>query len=153
MTTPSSTKSDDEDIVIDRILPMWEEDMPFEKDLGEDLKVKTPKLHSKYMTLWFKTRRKKLLLSEELEEVEAEKFMYYSGKIANEKGHYFQEKLTKGEIDMYLKTEMRVLSLRKRVARSKEAEEALKEILNQINDRHRRIKTMGEHERFKVGSY
>lgn len=138
---------------LEQLVEMWEIDAEIGPDLSEEQR-RISKLHTKYFTNLLRVRRRVSELEEELEEEETKEALYLKGRAPDEVYKARPHNLiigNKDELNLYLNANKRIRSLRRSLTKAKECQQALDEVLRQINTRSFRLNGILENEKFKVG--
>lgn len=115
-----------------------------------------PKLHHKYYKILIRELMLYEKLSGESDELQKNKFMYYSGRLSTKEREdlgweVFEHQILKTDVDRFISSDKDVIGMRIRVAVQNEKINYLKSILKQIQDRNYIIKNMIDFRKFENG--
>ena len=140
---------------IDRILEMWESDSKVDQtEPGKEV-IRTPLLHSKYLTIL--TRHKMAFKKTEYDFLRMKKLKweYYSGKLSQEELEQngwepFNFKL-KSDIPLYLESDKDLITLMEKKIYHDEVVSVIESIMGEIKQRAWELKSYIDWERFIGG--
>jgi hypothetical protein len=145
-------KKDAFTIQLEKLIEEWERDADLDHDATNGIR-NIPKLHGKYYTRLLHLRKKLMDEREKLEDAEFKQTLYYTGRadveVYKSKPQNFI--IPKNELPMWLKADEELKTIRRRITRLEEMQKAYTEIIDQINSRSWKFKTILESERFKAG--
>jgi len=114
---------------------MWEKDSKIDEILLDEVSLKIPQLHQKYLTLLseFKLLQKKKY--QELKRLQHKKTLYYSGKLPPEEyeDKPFNYKLMKGDIPSWVSVDEDIQKVELQYEYYQTCIDALSEILKQVH--------------------
>ena len=150
--TDQSSKRSTLQSTIERLIAKWEEDAIFTKDVSSET-LNIPKIHNFYYTNLLKARRALIEAKRELDDLELERTLYFTGKASDEvyKREPLNVNVPKGDIPLWLRADDRVRKQRRKVEDLEELQKILNEILEQINSRQFRLNTILASEKFRAG--
>jgi hypothetical protein len=139
-------------VQVEALVAEWEVDSLFPSDVAAEIK-RGPILHNKYYVRLLRTRMKMRDVNTEYEDLEFKKNLYYTGRGSAEdyKKNPQNFNINKGELPMWMKADTELKYFRYQIECLKEMEKILNEIIHQINERHWKLKTLLEAEKFKAG--
>lgn len=140
----------------DSILQQWQEDADIDPiELG-DASRNNPKLHAKYLEIYFLEKARLLSLQDQLKRMKKIRFEYWEGKLSYEeikkRGWEPQPlKILRTDLPMYLDADEVLADLNLRVGMQSEKVNILDMILKHIINRGFSIKSAIDWERFRAG--
>jgi hypothetical protein len=141
---------------LEEINKMWAIDAKInDADLGNEA-LKIPKLHNKYYILYVKEGLRLKKLKSELKELEAAKYEYYTGSMAEEdlkqRGWKpYSLKIMKSEVSRFIESDKDVVNLSLTIDYVYSCASYLEDILKQIHNRNFQIKSAIDWAKFTAG--
>ncbi len=147
-------------ITLEHILEMWKEDCVIDNTSLDEVSRKTPSLHAKYLEI--RSAAKIKLQQEETKQkiLLRDKWLYYNGKMPQEKieelGWKFDPfdglRVLKGEMDYYYNADIDIQESETKIKYWKTVIETTEEIVNNLNWRHQTIGNMIKWRMFESGA-
>ena len=138
---------------LDAILAMWKKDSKLDYTLLDEVALKIPQLHQKYLTLHSEYVLLSKRKAQDLKKLEHKKRLYYSGKAAPEEyeDQPFEYNVLKSDVPSWVAVDEQVQSVELKYEYYCATIKALEEILRQVNQLSYNVKSAIEWRRFTGG--
>lgn len=143
-------------MTLDDILNEWAEDSKIDIEELHAESIRTPQLHSKYMTFLVNARVRTMKFEREYKDLRMQKKIFFMQGHNNETMEHrwvmpAKGKLTNAEVVEYLDVDEHIVNAALKISLQKEKTDLLIEIIKSINKRSFEIKNAIEFIRFKHG--
>lgn len=146
-------------INLENVLEMWDQDSVInDMDLSGESK-RSAKLHSKYLGMYMKAKLQLKKAEQEQRILMKEKWLYYTGKMSQERMEELEWdpdpfdglKILKTDLDKWFESDKDLQESDAKITYLKTCVETLKEITDSIKWRHQTIRNMIEWKKFEAG--
>ena len=135
--------------LLDELQQSWNKDCLFDElNLGEESLV-VPRLHQKYHIYYNKY---KLILEDErqkLKRIRRERWLFYNGKGKDSEGNYFDLKVLKGDLNVFLESDEEIQKQILKITYFETCINYIENILKMINTRGFQVKNAIDAKRFE----
>ena len=135
--------------LLDELQQSWNKDCLFDElNLGEESLV-VPRLHQKYHIYYNKY---KLILEDErqkLKRIRRERWLFYNGKGKDSEGNYFDLKVLKGDLNVFLESDEEIQKQILKITYFETCINYIENILKMINKRGFQVKNAIDAKRFE----
>ena len=135
--------------LLDELQQSWNKDCLFDElNLGEESLV-VPRLHQKYHIYYNKY---KLILEDErqkLKRIRRERWLFYNGKGKDSEGNYFDLKVLKGDLNVFLESDEEIQKQILKITYLETCINYIENILKMINNRGFQVKNAIDAKRFE----
>jgi|TARA_B100001113_G_scaffold203583_1_gene166958 hypothetical protein len=135
--------------LLDELQESWAKDCLFDELALGDESLVIPRLHQKYHVYYNKY---KLILEEkkiELGIIRKQKWLYYNGKGPNTKGEYFDLKVLKGDLNIFLDSDEDIAKQTLTIKYFETCINYIENILKMINNRGFQVKNAIDAKRYE----
>jgi len=144
-----------------KVLKQWERDTTIDETRLDSEAISIPKLHSKYLNLFYYTKTCLRDSEQEAEKIAFLRYQWYEGKLTKEQLDELNWKYdpfdgllikTKEQKSRYFESDDIMLAYKKKVDQWKQAVDIIEKILGQITWRHQIIKLSIDFQRMQNGN-
>lgn len=146
-------------VKLDEIINEWKKDCEVDiTNLGSE-SIKIPKLHSKYLSMYYSERRELKAYELKKDDLYYMKHRYYNGRMTQEEldqngwEPFLEDLKTKSAIDSYIQADKDYKTVNVRIINQNEKISLLEEIIKHINQRNFQIKNAIDYYKFTNAQY
>ena len=141
----------------DELFTEWAKDSIIDEISLDNASLDVPKLHSKYLRIFFEDKLRLQQMEAKFQILKREKYVFYTEGHTQEtrdKGWILPPRgaIIKSEVQIYMDSDQDIITLSLKLGQQKEKVSALKDIISHINYRHITIKNIMDYRKWTAGA-